>query len=522
MKRIISILSAALAFAAVSCQPNDGSPVKADFEYDKTSVLVGEEVNFTDLSEGQITRWTWTFEGGTPETAVTTQPSVCWLDAGTYSVTLRVANEENSDEIVKTKIITVAYHTSISADFEMSKDRAYASEAIKFTNLSTGFPNNIKWTFTPQTGTPVVSTEKDPEINFVPGVYSVKLEISNPLTSDVKTVTNALTILDPNAVTADFSTFSSTIYKDGAVKFTSITEGPVKQYQWTFEGGTPASSTEANPTVTYSTLGKHKVTLKVLNGDNNDTNEKAEYIHVIPADNLIFLLPFDGDLNDYGPNGLNPSVYSMGGLEISFQEGNGHAFSAKFPGGEKGKSYAVLQLPDGNSDATKNFSGLVPPGSDMTFSFWIKRSTVSDNEALIALGDCPGANAAGVSQIWARLQTSNAFRTQAAKEGASGVGSTETNAKFQDGTWHNITIVYANTGKYYALWLDGTRLKEQNYTDTKYEKSTATFPFFIGCNLRFTNNAWAPENMYSGCIDDYVFYKRALTEAEIKALAFAD
>ena len=61
-----------------------------------------------------------------------------------------------------------------------------------------------------------------------------------------------------------------------------------------------------------------------------------------------------------------------------------------------------------------------------------------------------------------------------------------------------------------------------NYTDTKYEKNTATFPFFIGCNLRFNNNAWAPENMYSGCIDDYVFYKRALSEAEIKALAFAD
>ena len=438
MKRILSLLSLTVVLAAVSCQENKETALTADFEYDKTSVLVGEEVTFTDLSEGNITRWTWTFEDGTPATSVLTQPSVCWLDAGTYTVSLTVANKDGSANVVKEKIITVAYHTSITADFEMSKERTYAGDPVKFTNLSTGFPNNVKWTFTPQTGTPIVSTEKDPELTFEPGIYSIKLEISNPITNDVKTATNALTILDANAVTADFSTFSSTIYKDGSVAFKAVTEGPVKQYQWTFEGGTPATSTEANPTVTYAAFGKYKVSLKVVNGEYNDFKEKAEYIHVIPGDNLIFLLPFDGDFKDYGPNGLHPSVYSMGGYEISFQEGNGHSFSAKFPGGEKGKTYAVLQMPDGNSDVTKNFSGLVPPGSDMTFSFWIKRSTVSASEALLAVGECPGYKSVN-NQIWGRLQTSNAFRVLAETGGGpSGTGSTETNASFQDGNWHNI------------------------------------------------------------------------------------
>ena len=522
MKRILTILSLAFALSAVSCRQEVAPAPKADFEYDKASVLVGEEVTFNDISEGLITRWNWTFEGGTPATSVVTQPSVCWLDAGTYTVSLKVANKDGSDEITKTKIITVAYHTSITADFELSKNRAYASEAITFTNLSTGFPNNVKWTITPQSGSPIVSTEKDPVLNFEPGVYSVKLEISNPLTSDVKTATNVLTILDDNAVTADFSTFSSTIYKDGTVAFNAETEGPVKQYQWTFEGGTPATSTEKNPKVKYETLGKFKVSLKVVNGAYNDSKEKTEYIHVIPSDQLIFLLPFDGDVKDYGPNGLNPNVYSAGGFEISFQEGNGHAYCAKFPGGEKGKTYAVLQLPDGNSDATKNFSGLVPPGSDMTFSFWVKTGSVSANQGVIALGDCPGVNASGNNQIWARFQSGNSFRVLAETAGTTSTGTTETNASFQDDTWHNITIVYSDGGRHLGFYLDGVSLKQLNYTDTAHDKTTNTVPFFIGCNVRLTNGAWAPENMYAGCIDDYVFYKKALTDAEIKALAFID
>jgi PKD repeat protein len=67
-------------------------------------------------------------------------------------------------------------------------------------------------------------------------------------------------------------------FRDNSYNYTgSIT------YQWTFEGGTPATSTDKNPKVSYSTPGKYKVTLVVTNSVGSDTEEKADYIEVIPA-----------------------------------------------------------------------------------------------------------------------------------------------------------------------------------------------------------------------------------------------
>ena len=42
---------------------------------------------------------------------------------------------------------------------------------------------------------------------------------------------------------------------------------------------------------------------------------------------------------------------------------------------------------------------------------------------------------------------------------------------------------------------------------------------FIGCNLRFTSGALAPENINVGQMDDYVYYNRALSAEEIATLA---
>ena len=506
MKRIFTILSAALCLAAVSCHKNAENVIKADFEADKTDVKVGEVVTFSDLSTGSITRWTWTFEGATPETSVLTQPQICWMDAGTYSVCLTVSDGKTENSITKENIINVSYHSTVKADFTISKTRAYSSESIKFTNTSTGFPNNVKWTFTPQSGAPVTSTEKDPELTFEPGIYTVKLEVSNPVASDSKTVTDAFTILDPNAVTAKISSPNTTTYVGATVNFDPITEGPVKTYEWTFDGGTPATSTEAKPAVTYSATGSYKVTLTVRNGSYNDTDSVEGYIHVLPAENLVFLLPFDGDVKDYGPNGLNPIVFTLGDLSISYKEGNGHGMAAKFPGGTKGKSYSVLQMPDALKD-------IVPVGNELTVSWWSKTPTVSASEAIFAQGECPGFPAS--NQIWCRFQTGDAIRCTAETTGAGSNTSTVSGKNLQDDNWHNITVVYGNGGNDLRFYFDGVG---QTAVNGKGAKETAILPYFIGCNLRWTNNAPAPENMYSGLLDDYVFYKKAMSETEVKVL----
>jgi PKD repeat protein len=66
---------------------------------------------------------------------------------------------------------------------------------------------------------------------------------------------------------------------------------------WTFEGGTPATSTSASQVVTYDTPGYKKVTLSVTNANGTDVVVKENFIYVTPnwSD---FVGPKSLDLND--------------------------------------------------------------------------------------------------------------------------------------------------------------------------------------------------------------------------------
>lgn len=96
----------------------------ADFSSDKTTVRVGESVNFTDLSTGSPTSWTWTFSGGTPATSILQNPvNIIYSSTGSYPVTLIVSNGTTSDTLTKNSYITVtAFPSGASLDFESSGD----------------------------------------------------------------------------------------------------------------------------------------------------------------------------------------------------------------------------------------------------------------------------------------------------------------------------------------------------------------------------------------------------------------
>ncbi|MDR1652787.1 MAG: M4 family metallopeptidase [Prevotellaceae bacterium] len=84
------------------------TPPVADFLADKTSIDIGETVNFTDNSTNDPARWKWTFEGGAPAASVTQNPTVRYDTAGTYSVTLTVTNADGSDTKTQNAYISVA------------------------------------------------------------------------------------------------------------------------------------------------------------------------------------------------------------------------------------------------------------------------------------------------------------------------------------------------------------------------------------------------------------------------------
>ena len=84
---------------------------------------------------------------------------------------------------------------------------------------------------------------------------------------------------------ADFSADITTLCLDNGntVSFTdeSVSSPPATSWAWSFAGGTPATSTQQNPTVTYAADGVYDVTLTVTNINGTDTKTETGYITVL-------------------------------------------------------------------------------------------------------------------------------------------------------------------------------------------------------------------------------------------------
>lgn len=80
---------------------------------------------------------------------------------------------------------------------------------------------------------------------------------------------------------ADFSSNTQQVYILESVEFTEECSCGATSHEWTFEGGEPATSNEANPTVLYANGGQFTVTLTASNATGSHTIVKEQYISVL-------------------------------------------------------------------------------------------------------------------------------------------------------------------------------------------------------------------------------------------------
>lgn len=93
---------------SMGCVPVTSGPPTANFVASMTTITVGSSINFTDLSTGVPTSWTWTFTGGTPSSSTLQNPTgITYNTVGTYTVELTVSNSYGSDTETKTGYINV-------------------------------------------------------------------------------------------------------------------------------------------------------------------------------------------------------------------------------------------------------------------------------------------------------------------------------------------------------------------------------------------------------------------------------
>lgn len=79
---------------------------------------------------------------------------------------------------------------------------------------------------------------------------------------------------------AAFTADNTTLCHGSSVQFTDQSQGSPTGWNWTFEGGAPATSTLQNPLVTYATNGVYDVTLTVTKGALSNTLVEPDMIHV--------------------------------------------------------------------------------------------------------------------------------------------------------------------------------------------------------------------------------------------------
>lgn len=280
--------------------------VTSSWTSSSVNITAGETVSFTSTCNENTHHVAWDFPGGNPETSSADEVTVTYMTAGNFVATLVAYNEnETSIDTATVNISVSAAPVIITVDFEADNTTVYTGQAVNFTNNTTATQAGndytgelyYRWTFDADNGSLLsgsTSSEENPSYTYTTaGVYSVKLAVS---TSQYGVYTTADTLVkhayitveeDPYAVIADFTsdpaasgmlTQSISVEQGASVTYTSTSTGATS-LAWTFEGGSPESSTNEEVTVTYNTAGSFTTTL-VAYGEGDRQNTKSITVNV--------------------------------------------------------------------------------------------------------------------------------------------------------------------------------------------------------------------------------------------------
>ena len=239
---------------------------QAFFSSDVTEGCDPFEVEFINLSSPNAQFFSWSFPGGSPPTSTSFEPTIVYETPGTYNVSLTVSNEAGDD--VQTSVNYITVLPQPTAEFN------YTTNGLQVNFNSTGsLGDSYLWNF----GDGGTSTNGNPSHLYASsGTYQVTLAVTNDCGTDVLQLTVTVT----GAPEALFGSDTQYGCSPLVVQFTNQSGGSPTSYNWVFEGGSPATSSAANPVVTYFTPGLFDVQLTVTNATGSDVLVFPEYIEV--------------------------------------------------------------------------------------------------------------------------------------------------------------------------------------------------------------------------------------------------
>jgi PKD repeat protein/photosystem II stability/assembly factor-like uncharacterized protein len=221
---------------------------------------------------------------------------------------------------------------------------------------------------------------------------------------------------------AGFTSSDTLVPPNCPVDFYDASSGVPHYFEWSFEGATPASSTERNPSgIVFSTPGTYAVALKVWNDLGEDSVFVAAYItvsdEILPvvdftADNIV---PCGTDIIRFTDLSLNCPIswqWQFGSTQISFLEGTSENSQNPVVQYHETGSYNVTLIAhnaNGQAHLTKNnyvmIGGMPLPYSEdfengsLTDAYWtVENPDLNITWELTEVsGNWPGSHAAWIN-----------------------------------------------------------------------------------------------------------------------------
>ena len=225
-------------------------------------------VSFTNNSTGPGTlTYLWNFGDG--NTSTQQNPSHSYSNTGNYTVSLAVTSSNGCTDTLRRPnwISILNIVTSFTAP-----DSVCASSPATFSNASTPAPQNSFWTFGDATNASVISPQK---AFSTPGDYIVQLVNTYSYCRD--TFSKPIKVL-PRPVAAFTANATISCQPPLTVNFTNQSTGAIS-YRWSFGDGN--TSTQQNPSHTYTAFGNYTVSLIVTNASGcSDTLTEVSFVRI--------------------------------------------------------------------------------------------------------------------------------------------------------------------------------------------------------------------------------------------------
>lgn len=295
-------------------------------------------------------------------------------------------------------------------------------------------------------------------------------------------------------VVANFAQSASDIFVDETIDFTDNSTGNPTSWTWTFEGGTPGTSTLQNPSVQYTTTGSYDVRLVVRNAESSDEMVKQGVVTVDfdRMQGLILQVQLDGDAADTSGNANNGEIIgsvtptasrsNAANAAMDFNQDDGYIEFGNIPEleieYESSITISVWFNPNGNQmdwDTILNQFFQAPPPSAQG-RFYIGINPFNQSVRWNVLGN--------------QLESSNPIPIN---------------------TWTHLVVTYANRKA--QMYINGVLDGEITFGAGNALLGTGA-PFRIGKQSMTGSNT----SGFSGAIDDVYIFDRLLDDEEIQAL----